>query len=223
MKEVAVTVKKPLIERKIDRIIFNVENSITAIGSDALEALSKAPGVHVSGTDEISLAGKSTVSVMIDDKLLQVGGEELAEMLQAIPSDNIARIEVITAPPAKYDAAGNSGIINIVTKKAKQQGLNSNIGGVAVRNLLTSARGVAAFNYRKDNLNIYGNTDFGDNYSKPLEQQTTYYPNEQLNQVNHVDNLHNYHYSQLGADYDITPKAVIGILYTYAGSTPKND
>jgi hypothetical protein len=219
--EVAVTVKKPLIERKIDRIIFNVENSIASIGGDALDAISKAPGVNVNGSDDISLAGKSTVSVMIDDRLIEAGGEELAEILKAIPSDNISRIDVITAPPAKYDAAGNSGIINIVTKKLKQQGLNGSIGAVGQQNSYSSARGMAAFNYRKDKLNIYGNSDFGDLYAKPVEQQTAYFPGEQWQQVNHIDNLYNYHHSQLGADYDITPKAVIGILYTYGGSMPK--
>ncbi len=221
LNEVTVSSKKPLIEHKIDRVIFNVENSITAIGGDALDAIGKAPGVHVNGTEGISLAGKSTVSLMIDDKLMELGGEELAEVLHSIPSENIARIEVITAPPAKYDAAGNSGMINIVTKKRKQQGLNGSVTGNLAQNSLTSARGAGAFNYRKDKLNIYGNTSFGDNYSKPIERQTAFYPDEQWNQVNHVDNLNNYHYSQLGADYDINPRSVIGILYTYAGSTPK--
>ena len=221
LKEVAVVVKKPLIERKIDRVVFNVESSVTSIGGDALDAIGKAPGVNVNGNDDISLAGKSTVSVMLNDKLLQIGGEDLAEMLRSIPSENISRIEVITSPPARYEAAGNSGIINIITKKTNKQGLNGTVGGNVEQNSLTSARGAAALNYRKEKMNIYGNTTFGDNYSKPVERQTAFYPNEQWNQVNHVDNLYNYHYSQLGADYDITPNSVIGILYTYAGSTPK--
>jgi len=221
LKEVAVSIRKLLIERKVDRVVFNVENSIASIGSDALEALGKAPGVSISNNDDISLAGKNTVSVMIDDKLIQLSGEELAEMLRTIPSENISRIEILTTPPAKYDAAGNSGMINIVTKKSNKKGLNGAVGSNMMQNSLTSAIGFGSFNYRNDKLNIYGNTDFGDSYSKPVERHNAFYTGQQWDQVDNIDNLRNFHYSQLGADYNITPKAIIGILYIYAGSTPK--
>ncbi|MCW3123088.1 MAG: hypothetical protein JWQ38_2580 [Flavipsychrobacter sp.] len=223
LKEVSVSGKKPLIERKVDRVVFNVENSISAIGSDALEAISKAPGVHVSNADDISIVGKNTVSVMIDDKLQQLGGNELAEMLRSIPSSDIARIEVITTPPAKYDAAGNSGMINIVTRKQKKQGLNGTAGVTYMQNHFSSALPSLSLNYRKNKLNIYGHTNFGDNFSRPVETYTSGYPNQRWAQVNNIENLHNFHYSQLGIDYNITPKAIIGILYTYAGSTPRRN
>ncbi len=221
LKEVAVISKKPLIERKVDRVVFNVENSITAAGGDALEAVGKAPGVHVSNTGDISLAGKSTVSVMINDKMMQLDGAELTEMLRSMPSSDVARVEVITVPPAKYDAAGNSGIINIVTKKNRKNGLNGSVGLDVARNTYTSARPSGAFNYRRDKLNVFGTTDFGDNFSHPIETHTALYPGQTWSQVNSIENLHNFYYNTLGADYDITPKSVIGFLYTYAGSTPK--
>ena len=221
LSSVSVSARKPLIERKVDRIVFNVENSITALGGDALDAIGKAPGVKVSGDEDISLAGKSTVSLMIDDKLIQLGGEELAGMLHSIPSDNIARIEVITTPPAKYDAAGNSGIINIVTKKQKKEGLNGNIGVEYRRNYYSVVQPTGTFNYRKGKWNIYGNTNGGENYSRPVEKLTANYPGQRLEQQDVVDNLHNYHRSQLGADYNISANAVLGMLYTFGGSTPK--
>jgi hypothetical protein len=223
LKEVAVTARKPLIERKVDRVVFNVENSIASIGSDALEALGKAPGVRVSGSDDIGLAGKNTVSVMINDKLIELGGEELAEMLRAIPSETITRIEVITTPPAKYDAAGNSGIINIVTKKSNRKGFNGSIGGTFLQTSLASGIEISSFNYRNEKWNIYVNSSGGDYYSKALERHTAWYTNQQWNQVNHIDNLRNFHHNELGVDYNISPKAVIGILYTYGGSTPKTN
>ena len=223
LKEANISARKPLIERKTDRVIFNVENSVAAVGSDALEAIGKAPSVQVSGSDAISLAGKSGVSVMIDDKLLQLDANELAEMLRAIPADNISRIEVITTPPARYDAAGNSGIINIVTKKMKKQGFNGNAGCSLVQNSFRSVQPSFSFNYRKNKWNIYGNNNGGSNYAKLTERQTTYYSGQQWAQVNTVDNLHNFHWSEAGIDYSITPRATFGILYTYGGSTPHSN
>lgn len=221
LKEVAISIKKPLIERKADRVIFNVENSISSIGGNALDALGKAPGVRVSSNNDISLAGKSTVNVMINDKLVRMGGEELADMLRTIPSENVMKIEVITTPPAKYDAAGNSGIINIVTKKSNKKGLNGSVGVNAIQNSLRSAIGIGSLNYRNNDLNMYAFSNGGDNFSKPVETNSTQYPLQQLNQVNHVNNLRNFHYHQAGIDYNVNPKTIIGIQYTYAGSTPK--
>lgn len=221
LNEVAVSVRKPLIERKVDRTVFNVENSITAIGSDALEALRKAPGVRVSSNNDISIAGKSTVSIMINDKLVRVGGHELADMLRTIPSENIARIEVITTPPAKYDAAGNSGMINIVTKKQNKKGLNGTLGSNIIQNSLLSAIAVGTVNYRNNKLNIYALSNGGYAYSRPVERNNTYYSNQLWNQVSNIDNLRNFYYNQAGIDYNLTPKTILGIQYTYAGSTPK--
>ncbi len=221
LKTVSVSSRKPLIERKIDRTVFNVESSITAIGSDALEVIGKAPGVRVSGSDDITLAGKSTVSIMIDDKLIQLGGDELAEMLRSIPSDNISKIEVITTPPAKYDAAGNSGIINIVTRKTKKEGLNGNVNATYLQNTYGSLQPGMNFNYRKGKWNIYGNSNGGDNYSHPVERHTNYYTNQSWQQTDNIKNLYNYHRSQLGAEYNLTPNALISGLYTLGGSTPK--
>lgn len=138
LKEIAITDKKPLIERRIDRVIFNVENSISTIGGDALDALSKSPGVRVN-TSDISIIGKSTVAVMVNDKLLNLSGGDLINYLRSIPADNIKRIEVITNPPSKYDAAGNTGLINIVIKKNLVRGYNGTINtGLKVASHITS-------------------------------------------------------------------------------------
>lgn len=109
--------KKKLVERKIDRMVFNVENSIASQGMDGVEALRNTPLVKVDETSGISIVGKSNVSVMINDRIVQMSGSELLNYLKSVRSENIAKIEVITTPPAKYDAQGNSGIINIVLKK----------------------------------------------------------------------------------------------------------
>ncbi|WP_449401054.1 carboxypeptidase regulatory-like domain-containing protein [Chryseobacterium wanjuense] len=115
---VTVTAKKKLFERKVDRLVFNVENSVASQGIDAIEALAKTPMVRATD-DAISIAGKSNVAVMVNDRLLNLSGQELINYLKTLRSDDIAKIEVITTPPAKYEAEGKSGLINIVLKKIR--------------------------------------------------------------------------------------------------------
>jgi hypothetical protein len=110
LNEVKVVAKKPFIEQEIDRTVVNVENSIVASGSTALEVLEKAPGVTIDRqNDNIQLKGKSGVIVMIDGKQTYLSGQEVANLLKNTPSDNIEKIEIITNPSSKYDAAGNGG------------------------------------------------------------------------------------------------------------------
>ncbi|NAW51840.1 hypothetical protein GNY06_10860 [Elizabethkingia argentiflava] len=112
IEEVEIIAKKKLIERKIDRLVFNVENSISAAGGDAMQALSLMPGVRVID-EKISVVGKNNVSVMVNDRIIPLSGDDLTNFLKTISSDNIKSIEIITTPPAKYDAEGNGGLINI--------------------------------------------------------------------------------------------------------------
>ncbi|UPF07242.1 carboxypeptidase-like regulatory domain-containing protein, partial [Flavobacterium psychrophilum] len=126
LEEVIIASKKKLIERKVDRLIFNVENSISASGGDAIDALKITPSIRVQN-DKITMIGKSGMSIMIDDKLIQLSGYDLVNFLKTISSDNIKNIEVITTPPAKYSAEGNSGLVNIKLKKAKKDSWNATI------------------------------------------------------------------------------------------------
>ncbi|HZG24994.1 MAG TPA: carboxypeptidase regulatory-like domain-containing protein, partial [Chitinophagaceae bacterium] len=125
LNEVTVTGKRPFVENKIDRLVVNVANSIIASGSTALEVLEKAPGVTVDRqNDQISLRGKEGVIVQIDGKQTYLPMADVVALLRNMPSDNIDRIELITNPSAKYDAAGNSGIIDIRLKKNNNVGTN---------------------------------------------------------------------------------------------------
>ena len=115
---VTVTGKTPLVVRKVDRLVFNVENSIAATGGDATDALKVTPNVRIT-EDNVSIVGKGGLLVLVDDREIHLSGSDLINYLKSIPSDNIKSIEVITTPPAKYEAQGNSGILNIILKKAK--------------------------------------------------------------------------------------------------------
>ena len=123
LQEVTVAAKKPFVEKRPDRLIVNVESSVTAAGSSTLEVLERSPGIVVDQNDNISLCGKSGVIVMLDGKPSVLSGADLANFLRGLPANSIERIEIITNPSAKYDAAGNAGIIDIRTKKDQKLGL----------------------------------------------------------------------------------------------------
>jgi outer membrane receptor protein involved in Fe transport len=222
LRAVTVSAQKPVIEHKADRTIYNVESSVSANGSDAYELLKKVPGVTVS-KDVIGIVGKSTVMVMINEKTVEIDGDELAAVLKSIGSDNISRIEVITTPPAKYDAEGNSGIINIITKKAIDDGLSGNITGGYRQTSLGAPFTEGAFNYKKGRWDVYGNENVMNTNWKPVEQYTAYYPTERLEQRNNITNQNPWGRFQLGADYKISAHSTIGVLYTYGTSDPQSN
>ena len=124
---VTVTAQKPMVEVKADKTILNVEGTINAMGSNALELLRKSPGVLLDKDDNISLAGKNGVQVYIDGRSTPLSGQDLANYLKSLQSSQIEAIELITNPSAKYDAAGNAGIINIRLKKNKSLGTNGSV------------------------------------------------------------------------------------------------
>jgi hypothetical protein len=127
LKEVSISTTKPLIENQIDKMVMNVENSVLATGNTAMELLQKAPGVTVDKDGNISLRGKSGVLVMLDGKPTYLSQDQLANLLRATEANSIQSIEIMTNPSAKYDAAGNSGIINIKMKKNQNFGTNGTL------------------------------------------------------------------------------------------------
>ena len=124
LNAVNITTTKPLIERKTDKLVMNVENSSIMVGSSALEVLQKAPGVTVDQNDKISMQGKQGVLILLDGKQTYMSSADIANMLRNMQSSQLESIELITNPSSKYDASGNSGIINIKTKKNKNGGTN---------------------------------------------------------------------------------------------------
>ena len=152
---VTVAAKKPLIEQKIDRTIVNVEASITNVGTSALEVLEKSPGVSIDKDGNISLKGKQGVQIYIDGRPSYLSGADLANYLRNLSSNQLDQIEIMTNPPAKYDAAGNAGIINIKTKKSKQFGYNGSISSTWSQGRYPKVSESFNLNYRKNKLNLF--------------------------------------------------------------------
>jgi hypothetical protein len=160
LKGVTVTSARPMVEVKVDKTIFNVEGTINAVGSDALELLRKSPGVTVDKDDNISLSGKNGVQVFIDGRPTPLSGKDLSEYLKSLQSAQIESFEIITNPSAKYEAAGNAGIINIRLKKNKSFGTNGSIN--AGWNIGTYAKynsGIS-LNHRNKSINLFGNYNY---------------------------------------------------------------
>lgn len=158
---VIITAKKPLVEHKIDRTVVNVEGSVTNAGNTALEVLEKSPGISVDRDGNISLKGKEGVMVLIDGRPTQLGGADLANLLRSMNASQLDQIEIMTNPPAKYDAAGNAGIINIKTKKTKQLGYNGSASVNYGQGLLPKVNESLNFNYRQGKWNLFTNLNHG--------------------------------------------------------------
>jgi len=122
--EVVVHGQKPLLEQEGDKLILNVQNSVVAAGGNAAELLQRTPGVSIDQNDQISLNGKTGVTIMIDGKITYLPPAELATLLRSMSANNIATVEVISNPSARYDAAGNSGMVNIKMKKSMLEDFN---------------------------------------------------------------------------------------------------
>jgi iron complex outermembrane receptor protein len=160
LKEVTVTAKKPMVEVKADKTILNVEGTINAQGNDAFELLRKSPGVMIDKDDNISLAGKNGVRIYIDGKPSPLAGADLAAQLKALQSAQIEAIEIITNPSAKYDAAGNAGIINIRLKKNKAFGTNGSVSAGYNIGMYPKYNSGINFNHRNKGVNIFGNYNY---------------------------------------------------------------
>ncbi|WP_025763613.1 outer membrane beta-barrel family protein [Dyadobacter tibetensis] len=215
--EVTVVAKKPFIEQQIDRTVLNVENSIVSAGATALEVLERAPGVTVDQQNEqLKLRGKGGVIVQIDGKQTFLSQQELIALLRNTPSDNIEKIELITNPSSKYDAAGNSGIINIKMKRNKNFGTNGNISLGLTHSRFPRTNVTAALNHRVGkissfiSLGTFYNKGFNNNdiYRKiPYEDKVTIF-DQRTERVMESK----YHNIRAGFDYYATEKTTIGVL-----------
>ncbi|HEY1005577.1 MAG TPA: TonB-dependent receptor, partial [Sphingobacteriaceae bacterium] len=217
LKEVAVVSSKPLIEQQFDKMVLNVEGSISAVGSTALEVLEKAPGITVDQNDNISMRGRTGVIVMIDGKRVPMSGSELATMLRGLSSNSVEKIDLITNPSSKYDASGNSGIIDIRLKKDKRNGTNGNVSlGLGHGEYLKKNTGLS-LNHRNRNVNLFGSYNFsGRREFNRLDIDREFYSNDLFtgayDQDNNFDFRFNSHNIRLGMDYYVTPKTVVGVV-----------
>ncbi|OAQ38660.1 TonB-dependent receptor [Pedobacter psychrophilus] len=191
LNEVVVTGKKNIIELGIDRKVFNTDQSIVSQGGSATDLLATVPSVQVDLDGNISLRGTSNVRVLIDGKPSTFGGGNITAILQSLPASSIERVELITNPSSKYDAEGQSGIINIVLKKNQKIGLNGSIAITAGR--FDNFNGNGSLNYRDQKWNLSGNYSYrtGDRPGSGITNTTFLNPQTNVAPFSYASQLSN--------------------------------
>jgi hypothetical protein len=221
LESVVVVGRKKLIERKVDRLVFNVENSINAAGGDALEALRITPGIKMQN-DNIAIIGKSSLLVMIDDKIIQLSEEDLANYLKSIPSDVIKSIEVINTPPAKYEASGNSGLVNIKLKKAKKDSWNALIGSTFLQRTYSDGTAMGSFNYNKNKLSVSSSINYKNGTRYVHQDNYTYFPDGLWHTSEPDKEKYVRINGKIGIHYQISSKWIMGSQFLYNNNESEN-
>lgn len=227
LREVNVVAQKPLYERLSDRTVVNVEGSALAAGNTSLDVLARSPGVTVDNNDNLALRGRQNVLVLIDGKRQPMTGSELADYLRALPAGQLKSIELITNPPAKYDAQGTAGIIAINLRKDQRLGTNGTLQASYGRSQYDKyTAGITLNNRRKvgsdASVNLFGSYNYAnresigkldihrDFYSVgPNRQQTLTGSSEQINQGQYTSLVHTV---RAGFDYTLSKRTIIGAV-----------
>ncbi|MDI1255259.1 MAG: TonB-dependent receptor [Flavobacterium sp.] len=220
LAEVVIVKKKPFVEQKIDRTVVNVDAMISNAGSNAMDVMEKSPGILIDQNGTITFKGKTGVSVFIDDKPTYLSGADLEAYLKSLPASTLNQIEFMTNPPAKYDAAGSAGVINIKTKKSKAKGFNGSLSSRFSKGKKDVNRNSLNLNYTNGKIRLYGNAGFASQESitdlyifrryKNDDQstKTLFYQNTLLTGKNKSAN------AKIGLDYYVSDKTTLGISFT---------
>lgn len=219
LSEVEVVAKKPLFEAKVDHLVVNVANTITTAGSTALEVLERSPGVVVDRRNNaVSISGKNGVVVMINGRINYMSASAVVQLLAGMSADNIEKIEIYTTPPARFDAEGNAGYINIVLKSNPDEGLNGSYSLSAGYGKGETGNAGVNFNYRKGKINLYG--DYG--YLRDAREQYFQFNRSIVLQDEFYQTfssslrspLQQNHTGRLGLDIQVSDKTVVGALFS---------
>lgn len=225
LKEAVIEAEAPLVETKIDKLVYNADKDISTKGGNGTDVLRKVPMLTVDLDGNVSMQGTQNIKVLINNKPSSVMASSVAEALKMIPADEIEKVEVITSPSAKYDAEGTGGIINIITKKKNVEGVSGSVyagAGTRSSNLfgninLRSGRygtgfNVGGFGYRgKGKLETIRTTDYsiltqnGTNENLgwgPFIQWTNDYDFNSRNNISSSIRLRNFRNESEGATYN---------------------
>ncbi|WP_311951642.1 outer membrane beta-barrel family protein [Mucilaginibacter terrae] len=210
LSEVVISGQKPLLERKIDRYVFNIENSIAAANVDAFDAVSLTPGV-LADNNSIGLIGKGNARVMINDRLIQLSGNDLKDYLRSFNSSDIASIEVITSPPAKYDAAGSGGLINIKLKGIRKDSFSGSLSGRFNHGYYPGGNGTGTLNLNKRKWTVSNSLSLSNGSIKPIESNTFFLNSYQRDENQTRREFNKSISDRLSVDYDFSKTTNVGI------------
>ncbi|WP_291152968.1 TonB-dependent receptor domain-containing protein [Flavobacterium sp. UBA7680] len=217
--EVVIQSKKKTVEQKIDRLVYNPENNVTTVGGDALSAINTAPGVVVKN-DMITILGKGTSRVMIDGRMIELAGEELNNFLKSISAGDIKNIEIISNPPAKYDAEGTGGLINIIMKKGVRDSWKNTTTVSYDQNKFEIFTLRDNFFYNKNKFRFSASINGKSGYLNATDDLKMYFP-DGLSHMYSKTKVKNENLSgKLALDYDLSERTTIGIQYLNDRNNP---
>jgi iron complex outermembrane receptor protein len=224
LEEVVINAEKPLYQQEIDRTVINVENSVLTKGSSVLQLLERSPGVYVDfRNNSIAMNGKSSVMLMLNGKLMRLPMAQVVAMLSGMSANNVEKIELLTTPPAKYDAEGNAGMINMVTKKTDEPGTNGSFS--ATTGYGWRGKGAASINIAHSTriVNTYGSYSFlhdrtrGGWTAKSTQNMPAMGGDLSVNVWNNEKANVSSHNAALGVDINLN-KAIVGGSVSYNAS-----
>jgi hypothetical protein len=221
LNAVTVESERPMFEQKIDRLVVNVQNSVTSAGNTALEVLQKSPGIVVNRQNgTISMNGKAGVRVMLNGKLVQLPIDAVVQMLDGMNASNIEKIELITAPPARYDAEGDAGIVHIVLKESTDIGTSGSAGATLGYRWAEGYAGNFNVNHRRSKSAYFVDYSMTSNRNLHIwemmrQSQTNEASFVQLvNDTSIRKNLMVVHNFRTGAEWKVSKRSSLHILLT---------
>ena len=214
---VTIVSRKPLLEQRIDRLVINVASGVTTAGNTILEVLERSPGVIVNRQDNtIAMNGKDGVNIMINGKLNYMPVSAIVQMLSGMSSNNVEKIELITSPPANFDAEGNAGYINIVLKSNDNYGTNGAFSLTLGYGSGWVTGATINLNHRKEKVNIYSDISYsrvkkpfeGEGYNQISNAGTIKATISELDRIDTTPNIN----ARLGIDIELSKRTIFGVL-----------
>ncbi|MBD0402555.1 outer membrane beta-barrel protein [Flammeovirga sp. EKP202] len=219
LEGVTISANKPIIESKIDRLVFNVENSVSASTGNLVEALRQAPRLNVS-PNSIEIFGKGQVNALINGKPINLSGEELIQFLETINADDIKSIEVITTPPSKYEAGGAGGLINIIYKEGRRNAWSNSVGLYYLQGIHSRQVFSNSFNYSKNKFNASVNFSKVAGLLGMIETSDIYFPDSERAYEATTAMDRNAYSGRVQLGYEISDRNSVQIQYLGSYRTP---
>jgi hypothetical protein len=229
LQGITVTAQRAPVERKIDRVVVNADQMVSAAGATAMDLLERSPGVAVDNNGVISLKGKNGVTIFVDDKPTYLSGADLENYLRSLPASSIDQVELMTNPPAKYDAAGGAGVINIRLKRTRVKGFNGSLNTAYTQGRYAKTNNSFNFNYRSGRFNTFGTltqsyaTNFSDLTINRHFQKADGSRNYDFLQRTYIKPSGMAFSAKAGADYYATEKNTFGMVLTGVTRNGKRD
>ncbi len=210
LQEVTVTAQKNSLQLGIDKKVFSVDQSVVSQGGSASDLLTNIPSVQVDIDGNVSLRGTNNVRILIDGKPSAIAGN-ITQVLQSLPASSIETVELITNPSSKYDAEGQSGIINIVLKKNKKLGLNGSLALSAGNRDNYNAN--TSLSYQNDKWNFFGNYSYrrGNRFGSGFNNTDYFTVNQLINNSSSSRRSDNGNTLKAGIEHSFSKQTSLGI------------